>query len=107
MKPDENWGAKMTKKELVDELACNTGYTKKDCLFFIDTFCEVIGEALKSGERVKIEGFGAFDVKEVKGRVGKNFANNKPMPIPDKKVPVFSPGVILKNIVGGDGCVGD
>lgn len=97
----------MTKKELVDELACNTGYTKKDCLFFIDTFCEVIGEALKSGERVKIEGFGAFDVKEVKGRVGKNFANNKPMPIPDKKVPVFSPGVILKNIVGGDGCAGD
>lgn len=107
MKPDENWGAKMTKKELVDELACNTGYTKKDCLFFIDAFCEVIGEALKSGERVKIEGFGAFDVKEVKGRVGKNFANNKPMPIPDKKVPVFSPGVILKNIVGGDGCAGD
>ena len=107
MKPDESWGAKMTKKELVDELACNTGYTKKDCLFFIDTFCEVIGEALKSGERVKIEGFGAFDVKEVKGRVGKNFANNKPMPIPDKKVPVFSPGVILKNIVGGDGCAGD
>lgn len=97
----------MTKKELVDELACNTGYTKKDCLFFIDTFCEVIGEALKSGERVKIEGFGAFDVKEVKGRVGKNFANNKPMPIPDRKVPVFSPGVILKNIVGGDGCAGD
>lgn len=97
----------MTKKELVDELACNTGYTKKDCLFFIDTFCEVIGEALRSGERVKIEGFGAFDVKEVKGRVGKNFANNKPMPIPDKKVPVFSPGVILKNIVGGDGCAGD
>lgn len=97
----------MTKKELVDELACNTGYTKKDCLFFIDTFCEVIGEALKSGERVKIEGFGAFDVKEVRGRVGKNFANNKPMPIPDKKVPVFSPGAILKNIVGGDGCAGD
>lgn len=97
----------MTKKELVDELSCSTGYTKKDCLFFIDTFCEVIGEALKSGERVKIEGFGAFDVKEVKGRVGKNFANNKPMPIPDKKVPVFSPGVILKNIVGGDGCAGD
>lgn len=97
----------MTKKELVDELACSTGYTKKDCLFFIDTFCEVIGEALKSGERVKIEGFGAFDVKEVKGRVGKNFTNNKPMPIPDKKVPVFSPGIILKNIVGGDGCAGD
>ena len=97
----------MTKKELVDELSCSTGYTKKDCLFFIDTFCEVVGEALKNGERVKIEGFGAFDVKEVKGRVGKNFANNKPMPIPDKKVPVFSPGVILKNIVGGDGCAGD
>ena len=97
----------MTKKELVDEIACSTGYTKKDCLFFIDTFCEVIGEALKSGERVKIEGFGAFDVKEVKGRVGKNFADNKPLPIPDKRIPVFVPGVILKEIVGGDDCASD
>ena len=61
----------------------------------------MIGEALKSGERVKIEGFGAFDVKEVKGRVGKNFANNTPLPIPDKKIPVFTPGIILKDIVGG------
>ena len=97
----------MTKKELVDEIACNTGYTKKDCLFFIDTFCEVIGEALKTGERVKIEGFGAFDVKEVKGRVGKNFADNKPLPIPDKRVPVFTPGAILKEIVGGKSSAGD
>lgn len=97
----------MTKKELVDEIACNTGYTKKDCLFFIDTFCEVIGEALKIGERVKIEGFGAFDVKEVKGRVGKNFADNKPLPIPDKRVPVFTPGAILKEIVGGESSAGD
>ena len=93
----------MTKKELVDEIAVSTGYTKKDCLFFIDTFCEVIGEALKNGERVKIEGFGAFDVKEVKGRVGKSFADNKPLPIPDKKVPVFTPGMMLKDIVGGSG----
>lgn len=97
----------MTKKELVDEIAVNTGYTKKDCLFFIDTFCETISEALKNGERVKIEGFGAFDVKEVKGRVGKNFADNKPLPIPDKRVPVFTPGAILKEIVGGESSAGD
>lgn len=94
----------MTKKELVDEIAVNTGFTKKDCLFFIDTFCEVIGKALKSGERVKIENFGAFDVKEVKGRVGKNFTDNKPLPIPDKKIPVFTPGMMLKDIVGGGDC---
>lgn len=97
----------MTKKELVDEISYSTGYTKKDCLYFIDAFCEVIGSALKNGERVKIEGFGAFDVKEVKGRVGKNFASNKPMPIPDKRVPVFTPGLLLKDIVGGDNNASD
>lgn len=91
----------MTKKELVDEIASHTGFTKKDCRLFIDVLCEVIVNALKRGERVKIVDFGVFEVKEVKPRKGKDFANNTICQIPARKVPSFTPGVNLREAVGG------
>lgn len=91
----------MTKEELVSEIAGCTGFTKKDCLLFIDVFCDVIGEALERGDRVKIVDFGVFEVKERKARTGKNFAKNTKHPIPPKKVPSFVPGEGLKQVVGG------
>lgn len=91
----------MTKEDLVDEIAGATGFTKKDCLLFVDAFCGVIGEALERGDRVKIVNFGAFEVKESKARTGKNFATNTKFPIAPRKVPAFIPGEGLKELVGG------
>lgn len=92
----------MNKKELIHKLADTTGFTQKDCRVFVDAFCDVVGDALKDGERVKIEGFGAFDVRTLKGRVGADFINNSRMMIPDKQVPYFTPGIFLRQIVGDD-----
>lgn len=91
----------MTKEELVGEIACRTGFTKKDCLLFVNVFCEVVGEELGRGERVKIVDLGVFEVKERKARTGKNFVKNTTHPIPPKRVPCFIPGERLKQIVGG------
>lgn len=91
----------MTKEELIGEIAGCTGFTKKDCALFVDVFCNVVGDALERGDRVKIVDFGVFEVKECKARTGKNFAKNTTCPIPPKKVPSFIPGEGLKQIVGG------
>lgn len=91
----------MTKEELVAEIAYHTGFTKKDCLLFLDTFCGVVAESLERGEAVKIVNFGVFNVKECKARSGKNFASNTVQHIPARKVPAFVPGIGLKEIVGG------
>lgn len=91
----------MTKEELVDEIACNTGFTKKDCMLFVDVFCDVVEEALERGDRVKIVDFGVFEVKESKPRTGKNFVTNTTYPIPARKVPTFIPAAGLKQAVGG------
>ena len=91
----------MTKEELVNEIAFNTGFTKKDCMLFVDVFCGVVGEALETGDRVKIVDFGVFETKEVKPRKGRDFNNNTTCQIPARRVPVFIPGVGLKEMVGG------
>lgn len=97
----------MTKKELVNEIAGYTGFTKKDCMLFVDVFCNVISKALEHGERVKIANFGVFEVKEYKARTGNNFVKNTTCLIPPKKVPSFTAGEGLKQAIGGvgnDGC---
>lgn len=91
----------MTKEELVNEISSRTGFTKKDCLLFLDVFCDTIEDSLSKGERVKIVDFGVFDVKVRKSRTGKNFFENTTLPIPSKKIPTFTPGEGLKSIVGG------
>lgn len=91
----------MTKSEFIHELSRKTGFTKKDCLYFLDAFCQVIAEALERGERVKLHNFGVFEVKKSKSRTGKDFANNTTCPIPPKRVPNFIPCDGLKKSVGG------
>lgn len=91
----------MTKEELVNEIAFNTGFTKKDCMLFVDVFCGVVGKALEDGDRVKIVDFGVFETKEVKPRKGRDFNNNTTCQIPARRVPVFIPGAGLKETVGG------
>lgn len=92
----------MNKEDLINAIAERTGYTKKDCLLFIDVFCDVICEALRNGDRVKIVNFGVFDVKKAKPRTGKNFFDNTALPIPARKVPTFIPGEGLKRATGGE-----
>lgn len=96
----------MTKEELISEIAERTGFTKKDCMLFVDVFCDTVGEALSNGDRVKIVNFGIFEVKETKPRQGKNFISNTTYPIPPRRVPAFIPGVGLKEVVkkGGLSC---
>lgn len=92
----------MNKEELVDAISIQTGFTKKDCLVFVDAFCDVVGNTLNRGDRVKIVNFGVFEVKLGKARTGKNFATNTTYPIPPRKIPAFIPGAGLKEAVGGE-----
>lgn len=88
----------MNKKELTNELALRTGYTKTDCMLMLDTLCDIISETLSRGERIKIANFGVFKTKKRAARTGKNFADNKALTIPSRVTAVFVPGERLKNM---------
>jgi DNA-binding protein HU-beta len=62
-------------------------------------FERVVTEALKSGEEVRITGFGKFSVRERKAREGRNPQTGEKMKIPASKVPAFSAGNALKEAV--------
>src|SRR3712207_7500287 len=64
-----------------------------------EAFEQVVTEALKGGEEVRITGFGKFSVRERKAREGRNPQTGEKMKIPASKVPTFSAGNALKESI--------
>ncbi len=89
----------MNKEDMANILAQKARLTKKDAETTLGTVFNIITEALASGTKVQIVGFGAFDVKSRAPRVGRNPKANLPVEIPARKMPVFKPGKSLKEAV--------
>lgn len=89
----------MNKAQLIDAIAGESGLTKADAKKALDAFLKVTGEALKSGDRVSLVGFGSFSVTERSARMGRNPQTGKEISIPAKKVIKFKAGSELTDSV--------
>lgn len=87
------------KTELVERIANETGFTKKDVALTVDTLFDSIQEFLSKGEKVQIIGFGNFEVRERAARKGRNPQTGEEIEIKESKVPGFKAGKALKDAV--------
>ncbi len=86
----------MNKTQLIDVVANKTGLKKKEAEAAVAAVIESIEEALVSGEKVQLIGFGTFEVKERAARTGRNPATGETIEIAASKYPAFSAGGALK-----------
>lgn len=94
----------MNKKELVEKVAERTAMTKKDTELVINALTECIKETLAAGDKVQIMGFGTFETRERKARLGRNPRKpDETVSIAASKAPVFKAGNLLKRIVNERG----
>lgn len=91
----------MNKADLINSVAQDTGLTKKDTERAINAFVANIEKALAKGEKVSLVGFGTFEVRPRKARVGRNPRTGETIEIPASKVPAFKPGKALRAKVEG------
>lgn len=89
----------MTKKELSEAVAKKTGLSNKGAAEAVDATLEAITKSLKKGQKVSLVGFGTFEVRKRKARMGINPQTKKPIKIPASKAPAFKPGKALKTAV--------
>ena len=89
----------MNKAELVERMAKSTKLPKSTCKDCLEAFISSVGTALRKDTPVVLTGFGTFKVMRRKSRIGVNPATGKKMTIPARKVPKFSPGKALKDMV--------
>ncbi len=89
----------MNKGELVDAIAEKADVTKKQADTVLSAAIETIVEAVSSGEKVTLVGFGSFESRQRKAREGRNPKTGAKMKIPATKVPAFSAGKLFKEKV--------
>ena len=64
--------AKLTKAEIVESIHASAGVPKQRIQSTIELFYEAVKEGLVQGRTVELRGFGTFEVKQRKGRTGRN-----------------------------------
>lgn len=89
----------LNKKQLVDIVAEETGFTKKDTTTVVDAVLSAITTSLAEGNKIDLSGFGKFEVKERAARQGINPVTKEKIEIAATKVPSFKAAKALKDAV--------
>ncbi len=83
----------MIRSELIQKLAAQNSDLRVDEVEkIVDTFFESIVEALESGGRVELRGFGAFSTRARAPRTGRNPRTGEAVTVASKRVVYFKPG---------------
>ena len=87
----------MLKPELAQRLlAQNPHLYQRQAEGVIDAMLGEIVAAMARGDRIELRGFGAFTVKQVSARMGRNPKNGVAVPIDQKNLPRFRVGKGLR-----------
>jgi integration host factor subunit beta len=90
----------MTKSELIELLARKQKHLPaKDVELAVKHLLELMSNALASGERIEIRGFGSFSLHFRPPRVGRNPKTGEAVALAGKYVPHFKPGKDLRDRV--------
>lgn len=90
----------MTKSELIERIAIHqTQLSSKDIEFAVKQLLDHMTEALSSGNRVEIRGFGSFTLHYRAARVGRNPKTGEMVELEGKSVPYFKPGKEMRDRV--------
>ncbi len=86
----------VTKKDIVMRISEETGLKQIHVKKVVQKTFDHIIDILNEGESIELRNFGVFKVRTRKGRMGRNPRTGEQVPIPDKKVVSFKPGLMMK-----------
>lgn len=90
----------MTKSELIESLAKKQSHLAyKDVELAVKSLLEQMSQALATGDRIEIRGYGSFSLHYRPPRVGRNPKTGDSVTLPGKYVPHFKPGKELRERV--------
>lgn len=93
----------MNKSDLVNMISDRLpNLATKDVEVIINTIFDTISGALKTGGRMEIRGFGSFEVRRRRPRIGRNPKTGERVDVGVRNVPFFKVGKELKERVNID-----
>ena len=89
----------LTKKDLVNLIYMQLGFSKKISENLIDDFFQTIIENLIKEKMLKLSKFGTFSIRKKKSRLGRNPKTKEEKIIAQRNVVLFKPSKEFKNFV--------
>lgn len=89
----------MTKAELVEKIYERVGFSKRESADIVDAVFDIMKENLEEGEKIKISGFGNFQTRDKRARIGRNPHTREAITISSRRVVTFKASQILKKAV--------
>ena len=89
----------LTKKDLVNLIYMQIGFSKQASENLIDDFFSLITQNLREKEKIKLSKFGTFSIRLKKTRIGRNPKTKEIKKISERKVVLFKPSKEFKNII--------
>ena len=89
----------LTKKDLINSVYMQIGFSKKISENLIDDFFLTIIENLKKEKKLKLSNFGTLTIRSKKTRVGRNPLTNEKKIISNRDVVLFKASKEFKDLV--------
>ena len=86
----------VTKKELIDRIAEQTGHKRCHVKDVVQLFLDEVVEELADGNRLEFRDFGVFETRTRKARRAQNPKTLQPVAVPEKRTVKFKVGRLLK-----------
>lgn len=86
----------MRKRDIVIKISQDTGIKQVIVKDVVQKTFDVILESLQNGDRIELRNFGIFYVKKRKKRIGRNPKTGAVVPVPERYVVAFKPGMEMK-----------
>lgn len=100
-------GSTLTRADLCEAVHEEVGLSRQDCATLVERTLELMIQALEAGEQVKLSGFGVFQVRAKRARMGRNPKTGEPAAIEPRRVIGFRASQVMKArvdkaLAGGD-----
>ena len=89
----------LTKKDLINQVYMQIGFSKNISENLIDDFLSTITENLIIEKKLKLSKFGTFSIRSKKSRIGRNPKTKEQTTISDRDVVLFKASKEFKDLV--------
>ena len=89
----------LSKKDLVNLIYMQIGFSKQISENLIDDFFQTIIESLSKEKTLKLSKFGTFSIRKKKSRIGRNPKTKKETVISERNVVLFKPSKEFKDFI--------
>lgn len=94
-------GKTLTRADLSEAVHRDIGLSRTESAEMVKLVLDLISDELVGGSSVKLSSFGTFLVRSKRGRIGRNPKTGEEVPITPRRVMVFRPSQVMKNIING------